>query len=423
MVSFEQNFYPKISKAGKETLKKSFEALKEEKESKKVGYYELPKNGLKTIKELKTYQKENPYLKKDSIKNIIVVGIGGSSLGTKAVYEFLKYKTKSKRKLHFLENVDPIIIGETLQKIKKENTLFLIISKSGTTIETTSIFKFIIEKYKFDLSLKKDANRFAFITDKNSSLSKLASDYSIKQFNIPKNVGGRFSVLSAVGIVPLSLVGIDVKELLDGAKGLIDSFFEFKEKKILKKAYFYSKLAKKYPINVLFSYSSLFTYFNQWYVQLWGESLGKHDMLGNSVGLTPVHLVGSVDQHSFLQLILEGPKDKTVTVIKVEDFKKRAKIPDIKLKYLEKTDYINNHSFNELLNEECNATYETILENEIPADMIVLDRISAQNIGILIAYYELLTSSVGQMLMINVYNQPGVEFGKQKLVQKFEEEA
>jgi len=419
MVSFEQNFYPKIGKVGKGFLRKIFEALKEEKDSKKVGYYELPKNGIKTIKELETYQRENTYFKNGSIKNIVVVGIGGSSLGTKAVYEFLRYKRKSKRQLYFLENVDPIIIGETLKRIDKKNTHFLIISKSGTTIETTSIFKYIISKYCFDLSQKKDANRFTFITDKNSSLSKLADEYSIKQFNIPKNVGGRFSVLSAVGIVPLSLVGIEVKELLIAAEGFIDSFFEFKEKKILKKAYFYSKLAKKYPINVLFSYSSLFSYFNQWYVQLWGESLGKWDKLGNNVGLTPVHLVGSVDQHSFLQLILQGPKDKTVTVIKVKDFKKRAKIPDIKLKYLEKTDYVNNHSFNELLNEECNATYETILENNIPADMIVLDKISEQNIGILIAYYELLTSCVGQMLMVNVYNQPAVELGKKKLVKKF----
>ncbi len=419
MVYFEHRFEAKIGKVAREVIKKTFRSLEKERDSDKIGYYDLPKNSSKLLKSLEEYNNDNNYLKKDLIRDVVVIGIGGSSLGTKAVFEFLKHNTKTKRKLYFLENVDPIYITETLKKIDKNKALFLVVSKSGTTIETTSIFKYILKKYKFDLNKKSDSQRFVAITDKGSALAEFSNKYSIKQFNIPNNVGGRFSVLSAVGIVPLYLMNIDVKSLLKASEDFVESFFKKEQNSILEKAFFYTKIAKKYPINVLFSYSSSFTYFNQWYVQLWAESLGKNDILGNSVGLTPVHLVGSVDQHSFLQLIIQGPKDKTVTVLKVEDFENKSKIPNIQLDFLDSTNYINGQTFSKLINEECNATFETIVENDIPADLITLDKISASNMGVLISYYELLTSAVGQMLEINTYDQPGVEFGKKKLVKKF----
>lgn len=419
MLYFEQKFDAKIGKKAKEDIEDVFNAMQKEKSSGKIGYYNLPENGFELIKEVEEYKKKNSLLKNDTIRDIVVIGIGGSSLGTKAVYDLLKDQVKTKKRLYFLENVDPIDITRTLKKINKNKALFIVISKSGSTIETTSIFKYIIEKFKFSFKNKEDMKRFIAITDLGSSLSMLADKNEIKQFNIPLNVGGRFSVLSAVGIVPLCLLDFDVKGVLTGAKEFVDSFFDKKEKQLLEKAFFYARSAKTFPINVMFTYSTLFTYFNQWYVQLWAESLGKIDKFGNSVGLTPIHLVGSVDQHSFLQLIIQGPKNKTVTVIKIEDFKKPIKIPKISLDYLDKVDYINGHKFNKLLNEECNATYETIIDEGIPADSIVLDEISASNIGNLIMYYELLTSAVGQFLEINTYDQPGVEFGKIKLVKKF----
>jgi glucose-6-phosphate isomerase len=322
--------------------------------------------------------------------------------------------------LHFLENCDPIEIATTLKKIKKEKTLFVVISKSGTTIETISLFKYILSKYKIHLEDSKESNRFIVITDKGSALNSFATKYSIQQFFIPSNVGGRFSVLSAVGVVPLSLVGFDVKALLDGAKEFKNSFFKKEQSHLLSKAYSYYKNATKYPMNVIFSYSSLFYYFNQWYVQLWGESLGKKNEVNQKVGLTPIGLVGSVDQHSFLQLIIQGPANKTVTFIGIEDFGKKINVPKMKLDYLQKCDFINGNSFTKLLNEQCNATKESLEEEGVMVDKIVLQKISEKNIGTLICYFELLTSAMGKLLHINTYDQPGVEFGKIKLVKKFE---
>jgi len=417
MLYFQQYFDLKKNDQVQKKFDEVFGELKQEKESNKIGYYKLAQKSKKILKELKEFQSSNKLLVDEKIKNIAVIGIGGSSLGTKAIYELLKLKQKSTLKLHFLENVDPLEIENKTSLFKKSNTLFIVISKSGTTIETISIFKYVMKKFK--INLKKESNRVIAITDKGSSLSKLANEHKIKQFNIPENVGGRFSVLSAVGIVPLSLAGFNVKGLLKGSHEFIDSFFEQKEEHLLQKAYFYYKNAKKYPINALFSYSTYLSYFNDWYVQLWGESLGKIDDKNNKVGLTPIGLVGSIDQHSFLQLIIQGPENKTVSFIQIEDFENDIEIPKKAYHYLEKTDFINGHTFNELINEEANATLQSVCDENIPVDLIKLNKLAEENIGALIAYFEVLTSATGKFFHINTYDQPGVEFGKKKLKESF----
>lgn len=170
---------------------------------------------------------------------------------------------------------------------------------------------------------------------------------------------------------------------------------------------------------MLFSYGNFFEDFTKWFIQLWAESLGKIDKDGHSVGLTPVAHIGSIDQHSFLQLIIQGPKDKTVTFIKVKNFENDLKIPNISLKYLEKTNYVNAYSFNDLINAECDATKESMVDRGIPVDMIILEKIDENSIGQLIMYFELLTSYAGVLFGVNTYNQPGVEFGKRILKEKF----
>lgn len=419
MITFQNAFDSKISKISRDIINSAFNGMKEERDSGRIGYYDLPFSGEDVLNELEKYKKENPLLKDDSIRDIVVLGVGGSSLGTKAIFRLLKRQTKTKKRLFFLENVDPIKIKENLKDVKKKKALFILISKSGGTIETLSIFKYVLKKYKLKLGEEKSNQRLMFITDRGSPLSKLANKNGIKQFNIPLNVGGRFSVLSAVGIVPLALMDVDVKGILEGAQQYTCSFFDRKDEKVLEKAFFYAKSANEHPINVLFSYSSLFVHFNQWYVQLWAESLGKYDKFDNKIGLTPVQLVGSVDQHSFLQLIVQGPTNKTVTFLKINDYESDISIPEISLENLSKIDYINGHKFDTLLNEECNATYETLVDQKLPVDMIVLNKLKPANVGVLIIYYELLTSAVAQMLDIDAYDQPGVEFGKIKLIEKF----
>ena len=388
----------------------AFDKVRDEAVSSRVGYYSLPKLSKQLILEAKDIDTSR-------YEQIVIIGIGGSSLGIKAIESMLKLYTPQSKEILYLENLDPIVARDTLERIDYEKACFFVISKSGSTIETTSLFKTVLEHFDVDL---KAAENFYVITDEGSSLSCFAKEYDLREFHIPANVGGRFSVLSAVGVIPLTFAGYDMFTILDEADKFLGSFFKGNQCHIIDKAYYYYKNRDKYKMNILFSYSSMFEEFNKWYVQLWGESLGKRDKSDERVGLTPIALIGSVDQHSFLQLIIEGPKDKTVTFIKVDDFKIDLSIPDISLPCIEKTDFVNGVSFNELINAQCEATKESIVASGVKAvDMITLSEINEQNIGVLIIYFELLTSLVGAMLEIDTYNQPGVELGKQILQKKF----
>ena len=394
-------YYPQVSLSDKEI----FAEIKKEREV--IGYYSLPyvdTTVLKTrLDDLNFPQKQ-----------IAIIGIGGSTLGTYAIYNFMKYNKQHnkslKKELFFFESTDPVNLNGTLAQLNLSDTLFIVISKSGTTIETISIFKYLMSITKIDKS------NLLVITEDDSKLNTFAKANDVNTFDIPKNVGGRFSVLSNVGLVPLYLAGFDIDELLKGAKKSSDSFFDKKKlfKHLIKKARTYYEFKDVYNMNAIFSYSQLLEGFNKWYVQLWGESLGKVDVNNTNQGLTPIGLLGPVDQHSFLQLIVEGQRDKTVTFIKIKDFKDNTKIAPISLEGLEELDYINNLDFKELINQQADATIASVKEykKDIPIDIIEIEEISEYEIGKLLFYYELLTSIVGKFLRINTYDQPGVEGGK-----------
>jgi len=379
-----------------------------EKEQDRIGYYSLVEQNTDAI-----------YKYCDAVSNevetIVVIGIGGSSLGAKAIYEFIKSVSKLKRKLYFLESTDPINIKSQLTKIDMKKSHFLVISKSGTTVETFAIYKYIY-------SMHDDPQSYTFITDKDSPLEKYANSISASVLYLPKGVGGRFSVLSVVGLVPLALCGIDIKALLDGAKSIKDSFFHdgYMKDVLLKKAIYYAKHHAKYHINCIFAYSESLKYFCEWYIQLWGESLGKHQRHSAfHVGLTPIGLIGPKDQHSFLQLIMEGTRDKSVTFIKIEDFEENLRIPDMSLKHLKSLDILNNLSFSDLIGMQCDSAMEGLLAQEdIPIDSISINKADEYSIGSLIFYYELLTSLVGELIDVDAYNQPGVEVAKLILKEK-----
>jgi len=376
----------------KKIEKQAFENIIKEYESNEIGYYHLPD------------KIEYPPIK-EKFEEIVIIGIGGSSLGSKMIYEMLKSKLK---KMVFLENPDPIDIELKIKNLK--NPLFFVISKSGKTIETISIFKYIIKRF----NLNKNSKNLKIITDENSPLEKFAKSWNLEVFNIPKNVGGRFSVLSAVGMVPLREAGVNYTKILNGAKKFRDNFFNGNEWHLIKKASFYATNYKKYPINVLFAYSTLLNSFKEWFVQLFGESLGK-----NGKEIMPVGHIGSIDQHSFLQLLMDGMGRKSITFLKIKNFQIHTKIPDIKLSFLEETDFVNGKTFEELINKEEEATLEALLAREYPIDEIIIDNLEEEKIGELIMYYEILTSTIGSLLEINTYNQPGVEIGKTILKNKF----
>lgn len=394
-MKYIDNFNPAISD---EVV---FENIQAEKE--KIGYYNLVNQDTSAYKE---------YAKNVKHSHVVVIGIGGSTLGTYAIYKFLKHSKELTKRLHFLETTDPLDIKSKLQYIDLDDSLFVVISKSGTTVETISVFKYI------NSLVKCTKDNTLIITENDSKLNAFAKTHDMKTFDIPKNVGGRFSVFSAVGLVPLAIVGIDIDAILAGAKNIHDEFFKVSKdttahSKVFKKARFFAEYKNKYNINVLFSYSSRLEGFNKWYVQLWGESLGKVDVNFTNQGLTPEGIIGPIDQHSFLQLIVEGKRDKTVTVIKVENFDDEKVIPAITLEGLEELDYLNNLKFSELINMQADSTIEALNNlNDIPCDVMVIDTVNEESIAELMYEYELLTSVVAQFLYINAYDQPGVEAGK-----------
>jgi len=291
-----------------------------------------------------------------------------------------------------------------------------VISKSGTTVETIAIFKYLHTLVKIDKT------NCVVVTEDDSKLNSYAQQHEIKRFTIPKNVGGRFSVFSAVGLLPLSIVGINIESLLQGAKSIHDGFFYDKNgtrERLLKKARFFTEYKNRFNINVIFSYSSRLEGFNKWYIQLWGESLGKVDINNTRQGLTPIGIIGPIDQHSFLQLIVEGRRDKTVTVVKVENFDNDLKIPAIELEGLEELNYLNDRKFSDLINMQADATIEAINNlGDIPCDVITIDGVCESAIASLMYEYELLTSLCAKFMYIDAYNQPGVEGGKIILKEK-----
>ncbi len=399
---YQHNYNPTISDEN------IFNEILKEKEY--IGYYNLVNQDTSAFKK---------YAKIVEQKNIIVIGIGGSTLGTYAIYKFLKHSKILTKQLFFLETTDPIDIKSKIKNIDLQDTLFIIISKSGTTIETVAIFKYI------NSLVKCDKNNTLVITEDYSKLSIYAKTNEIQIFDIPKDVGGRFSVFSAVGLLPLAIVGIDIDELLTGAGDAYGSFFLKKEfyDRLLKKARFFTEYKNSFNINVVFSYSSRLEGFNKWYIQLWGESLGKVDINSTRQGLTPIGIIGPIDQHSFLQLIVEGKRDKTVTVIKVENFDSDLKIPNVKLIGLEELDYLDGIKFSSLINKQADATIESINSlNDIPCDVITIDGVCEKAIASLMYEYELLTSLCAKFMYINAYDQPGVESGKVILKNKLKKE-
>jgi len=397
-MNLDKNFY--FIKSNDEI----FESLIQERN--KVGHYNAPYEDYSFISRV---------VNKQDFDEIIVIGTGGSSLGAKAIFEFLNPSGFFSKSLVFLETVDPLNIKASLKNSNLKKCFFCFVSKSGKTFETLSILKYIngIEQIT-------DKNS-CVITTKGSGLFNFAVQRNLNVFFINKNLSGRFSVFSMAGLVPLVLAGLDYEKLLDGAKYTIESFFSKGEiyYKVFEKARFLVENKTRFNINIIFSYSSQLESFNKWYIQLWAESLGKKNVNQTRQGLTPLGILGPVDQHSFLQLIMDGVRDKTITFIKIEDHSCDINIPysnSDDLKDLGWRD-IEGLSFNSLLNHQADSTIEAILEEkDIPCDVITIPKIDEFNIARLMTFYQLVVSTIGKFIQIDTYNQPGVEKGKKNLI-------
>jgi glucose-6-phosphate isomerase len=326
------------------------------------------------------------------------------------------------KELLFLETVDPLTINHCLKKVDLNDAQFVIISKSGNTIETISLFRYL------NSLIEIDSSNCTVISEAQSALTKFANNNNIKAFDLAENIGGRFSVFSFVGLVPLAMVGVDIDNLLNGCQRVADSFFNQEDyyKPIIRKARFLVENKSRFNINVVFSYSSLLESFNKWYVQLWAESLGKVNINGTRQALTPIGLVGPVDQHSFLQLIMDGVRDKTVTFIKIDDLKDSSTVPNSTTNKFDDLAWkcAEGFSFNQLINMQANATIQSVQEqDDIPCDVVSIRTVDEYNIAKIMFSYQLLVSCIGQFLQINTYNQPGVEYGKISLAEGFSQKS
>jgi len=398
-MKYSRNFYQ--IKSNQEI----FDRLVAEKEM--IGYYHLPYQDISQIR---------VYTKNIKQKYIIVLGIGGSSLGARAIYEFLLPSKNFDKELIFLETIDPLKVNFCISKINLNHAHFVVVSKSGNTIETISLMKYI------DSLSNLNESNCTVISENDSQLSLFAKDNQIKFFPLDKNIGGRFSAFSVAGLVPLSMVGVDIENLLNGCKRVNDSFFNRSGyyDEIIQKARFLVENKSRFNINAIFSYSSSLEAFNKWYVQLWAESLGKININGTRQALTPVGLIGPVDQHSFLQLIMDGVRDKTLTFIKINDLNDNTKIPNQSKKF-ESLDmeFIDGLKFNDLLIKQADATIESIeKQKDIPCDVVTIRTVDEYNIAKLMFTYQILVSTIGAFLQINTYDQPGVEDGKSILIDR-----
>jgi glucose-6-phosphate isomerase len=397
--------------------------LNEERKAGKTPYRDLP------------FKKDVPRMVKNLVaevkngcENLIVLGIGGSALGNIALQTALNpymYNLDDKRRqgprLFVFDNVDPVQFGSFLDWVgnKLNKTIFNVISKSGQTSETAAQFLIVRKLLLNRLGRKGLRNQVIATTDrKRGTLRKIADDLNLQCLEVPDGVGGRFSVLSAVGLFSAAMCGIDIDSLLAGARSM--------DKKVGREDFYKNPAAILAAINchfynrgkklsVMMPYSYGLKDLSDWYRQLWAESLGKaENLIGSEVhiGPTPIKALGATDQHSQIQLYREGPNDKLFTFLQVRDFGKNLKIgpaPDC----APELGFLAGKDLSTLLNNEKRATEYALLQDKRPCLTVLFDRVNAYTVGQFIYLYEVTTSFAGALFGINPYDQPAVELGKE----------
>jgi glucose-6-phosphate isomerase len=378
----------------------SYNKLMEKYNNKKLGFMDLIHADLGIYDYIKEYSKD--------FENIIIIGMGGSILGAQMVYEGvrgiyyneIKDDDKYNKKVYFLDNSDPEKTYEVLNLVDLEKTLVFAISKSGNTAETLANFLIVEDKL---INNTKDYKKNIVIIANGGKLGEIAEKENYMLFRIPENVGGRFSVLSSVGLAPLSCMGLNIEMLIAGAKDM-DKLCKnkdiFKNPALMNAVIHYILYNRGKTISVLMPYAERLHKFGMWYRQLWAESLGK-----DGKGQTPIVSVGAKDQHSQLQLYLDGPKDKIITFLRVDKFKY-----DLAIK---SSDYLNNHKLSEVINSEQESTESSLKAKNIPNVCISVDELNEYTLGKLIYMYEMQTVFMGELLEIDAFNQPAVEYGKE----------
>ena len=423
VIGDEHGITPEQFKALAEKTSPLISKLNEERKSGKTPSRDLPFNT-----EISQKVKNLAAQLEDGFENLVVLGIGGSALGNIALqtalnpymYNIDRRQRKGPR-LFVLDNIDPPQLvsflgwlGDSLDK-----TIFNVISKSGRTSETAAQFMIIRRILLDEFGPESLRERIVATTDSNrGTLRKIADELNLRCLEVPDGVGGRFSVLSAVGLFSAAMCGIDIDSLLEGARDMDTrvSCEDFHKNPAAVNAainYHFYNVGKR--LSVMMPYSYALKDLADWYRQLWAESLGKaEDLKGNEVYVcpTPIKALGTTDQHSQVQLYREGPNDKLFTFLQVKNFSNDLKIglaPDC----APELDFLAGKDLSMLLNSEKIATEYALLESKRPCLTVLFDKVDAYSVGQFVYLYEVTTSLAGALLNINPYDQPAVELGKE----------
>lgn len=345
-------------------------------------------------------------------ENFLILGIGGSALGPRAILEAMSpfHNLQKKPRVFIYDNVDPRTLRHIFSLIDLKTTSVNVISKSGSTAETAASFMILWNKMKKVLG-REASNRFIVTTDsEKGNLRQIVNEEGLRSLIIPQDVGGRYSVLSPVGLLLAEVIGTDSDEMLRGALDIHKrcSESEFRQNP----AYLFGALLylmdkeKHRVVNVMVPYADSLKPFSEWFCQLWAESLGKENK-----GLTPYPSLGTTDQHSQLQLWTEGPQNKVIIFIRINEYGVDIKIPDI-FKGTEGFNYLSGHTLSELIKAEEEATELALAKAGRPNMTIIIPQIDAYHLGQLFHFFEIATAFTGMLYGINPFNQPGVEEGK-----------
>ena len=417
----EQGFTEKDLSSNKSFAEAAYATVAAGRGTGMMEWTELPYNQAEIVKDINETAKDI----RKKFDNFVVLGIGGSALGPIAVFQALCHlrhnelpkKARKAPKLYVEDNVDPERMASLLNVLDLEKTVFNVVTKSGATSETMSQYLIIMDILKAKFGDKAKEHMIATTSANRGNLIKIAKAEGFKTFYIPDGVGGRFSELCPVGLLPAAVLGIDIKAMLKGA-AFMDKLCkskDFKKNPALCSALLqYLSMKNGKNISVMMPYADSLKYIADWYCQLWGESLGKAvDKDGKTVyaGQTPVKALGVTDQHSQIQLYREGPFDKVITFIAVENFRAEVEISE-GCKEFPDVNFLCRHTLSELINTERKATEYALTTAHRPNFTITLPEVNAFTIGELLYYFELETAYTGAMLNIDTFNQPGVEGGK-----------
>lgn len=362
----------------------------------------LPALNIVKNKKLLEFSIEKTEMFKKNKKNFVVFGTGGSNLGARALINILIDQPKN---IFFFDNIDPLFFQKEVMSLDIETTGFLVISKSGSTPETLSQFGSVINLANEKNILEILYSNTLVITEfKNSPLFNIAKKNNCLFLEHEKNIGGRYSIFSNVGMIPAIIAGLDVKKIHQGALRVINEnnfYNSFKFGQLFKFC-----VSNTYVSNVVMTYSDGLNYFGKWYLQLWAESIGKKNR-----GVTALHATGTTDQHSQLQLYLDGPKDKFFTFIKSNYKNKGLKI-NSKIMKAESVDYLVNKTMGDLMHAEQKATIDTFKLNDFKFREISIDEINEESIGSLMAGSIIETIATCVYFDVDPFDQPAVEQGK-----------